>query len=74
MKIKIKQLLNNQGKSVYWLSKKTNISQNSLGKIVKGETDSIRFDNLQKICQALNCTPNDIIEFVPEENNKAEEI
>jgi putative transcriptional regulator len=63
MKIKIKELLDIQGKSVYWLSKETNISQNSLGKIVKGETDSIRFDNLQRICQSLNCTPNDIIDF-----------
>lgn len=31
-----------------------------------GETATrIRFDHLEKICNALNCTPNDLIEWIP---------
>lgn len=29
--------------------------------IYKGENKSIRFDTLEAICKALNCTPNDIL-------------
>lgn len=26
-------------------------------------------DKLESICMALGCTPNDILEFIPEEKN-----
>lgn len=28
----------------------------------------ITFENLEKLCLALNCTPNDLIEWLPPEN------
>ena len=60
MKINLKQILDNQEKTQYWLSKTTRISSNNIGDICNGKTKSIRFDTIEKICQALNCTPNDI--------------
>lgn len=65
MRIAINELLEKKGKTSYWLSKETGISQYSMLKIVKGETDSIKFENIAKICTALECTPNDI--FINEE-------
>mgnify|MGYP004465582249 CR=1 FL=1 len=62
LKLKVKEILENQNKTPYWLSKQTGISPNNIGKICNGETVNIRFDTLEKICKALNCTPNDIIE------------
>lgn len=61
-KLKVKEVLEKQNKTAYWLSKQTGISPNNIGKICNGETLNIRFDTLEKICKALNCTPNDIIE------------
>lgn len=63
MKIKLKQIMDSKNISVYALSKRTGISQNNLGKLVKGETISIRYDNLELICKELNITPNDIFEI-----------
>lgn len=60
MKVIIDEILDRMGKTSYWLSKETGISQYSMLKIIKGETDSIKFENIQKICKVLNCTPNDI--------------
>lgn len=60
MKILIDDILKRQNKTRYWLSKKIGYSYPSLMKLCNNETDSIRFDILEKICNALNCKPNDI--------------
>lgn len=63
MKLKLKELLEQQNKSVYWLKHETNISHATIYKMVNNETTMISFDNLEKICMALNCTPNDVFEL-----------
>lgn len=60
MKLNVKQILVEQGKTPYWLSKVTGISNNNINNICNGDTISIRLDTIEKICRALNCTPNDI--------------
>lgn len=63
MKLKLKELLDSKDKSVYWLKHETNISHATIYKMVNNETKMISFENLEKICNALNCTPNDIFEL-----------
>lgn len=63
MVLKLKDLLEQKQKSVYWLKHETNISHATIYKMVNNETKMISFDNLEKICIALDCTPNDIFEF-----------
>jgi len=62
IRLKIKQILQEKNKTAYWLSKQTGISANNIGKICNGETTNIRFDTMEKICKALNCTPNELME------------
>lgn len=64
IKFNIDEILQEQGKTVYWLSKQTGISQNSLGKIVKNETTGINFDTLEKICLALDVDISDVLKLV----------
>lgn len=63
IKLNVKLVLEKQGKSQYWLAKKTGISPNNIGKICNGETKNIRLDTMDKLCQVLGCTPNDILIF-----------
>lgn len=65
MKVKINEVLAEQGKSKYWLSKQTGITAPTLTNLSNGKTTRISFDLLDKICSALNCTPNDILEPEP---------
>ena len=44
------------------LEKKAGISNYVVSKMNRG--DNITVDVVSKICRALNCTPNDIMEFV----------
>lgn len=60
LSLKINEILEQQGKTPYWLGKQTGISQNNIGKICNGETSTIRFDTIEKICKVLNCSINDI--------------
>ena len=49
------------------LMRKANISANIISKIKNGQYMAL--DKVESICQAMNCTPNDILEFIddPEE-------
>lgn len=60
--LKVDKILENQGKTIYWLSKQTGISPNNMGKICNGETKNIRFETLEKLCIVLNCSINDLFE------------
>lgn len=58
LSLRINEILKEKGKTPYWLGKQTGISQNNIGKICNGETTTIRFDTLEKICKALDCPIN----------------
>lgn len=64
--IKIDELLEQQGKTRYWLAKETGVTYPNIVKLIEGKTTSIKFELLEKICTALNCSPNSIIHFVKE--------
>ncbi|MFD1362756.1 helix-turn-helix domain-containing protein [Lentibacillus salinarum] len=49
------------------LAEKIGITQANLSILKKGKARGIRFATLEKICQALNCQPGDILEY--EEKN-----
>lgn len=61
IKVIIDDILKQKGKTRYWLAKQCNISQNNMAKICNNETNSIKFDTMEKICKVLECSPNDII-------------
>lgn len=60
LSLRINEILAEQCKTPYWLGKQTGISQNNICKICNGETSTIRFDTLEKICKALNCSINEL--------------
>lgn len=49
------------------LSELVNISVVNLSILKKGKGKAIRFTTLDAICEALDCQPGDIIEYVKEE-------
>ncbi len=61
MIIKLRELLNQKNKSIYWLNKETGIASSTLSRICNNKTTSIEFSVLDKICDALNCEVSDIL-------------
>ena len=60
MTLRILDILKEKGKTKYWLYIHLGLSYQNFNKIVNNETKSIKFENLQAICDILECTPNDL--------------
>ncbi len=60
--LNINSILKEKGKTKYWLSKQTGISPNNIGYICNGKNTNVTLNTIYKICKALDCTPNDIIQ------------
>jgi len=54
------------------LAELANISQYTVNKMNRG--DNVTTDTLAKICKALNCTFDEIMEVVPDEAKKGESV
>jgi putative transcriptional regulator len=50
------------------LAEKVDITLPNLSILKTGKAKAVRFSTLEAICEALNCQPGDILEFVPEIN------
>ncbi len=60
MELRIKEILEEKGKTKYWLYIQMGLSYQNFNKIVNNQTQGIKFDNLELLCQILDCTPNDL--------------
>jgi len=61
VEIRVDELLEERGRSYYWLSKETGISHTTLWRLKKGKALGINFVTLEKICEALGCQPGDVL-------------
>lgn len=68
IKLNVLELLKQQNKTKYWLYKQMGMSYQNFGKMVNNETKSIRYENIEILCQLLECTPNEL--FVTVEDDK----
>lgn len=64
---KLQHILIERNISHSQLMKEANISANIISKIKTGQY--IALDKVESICNALDCTPNDILVFLPEKEN-----
>jgi putative transcriptional regulator len=65
IQVRLKEVLDERGKSVYWLNRQTNVALSTLYAIVKSKRTSIDFGVLDAICEALECPAGDILVHVP---------
>jgi len=61
IKLDVLRLLEEQGKTKYWLYKQLGMSYQNFNKMVNNQTKSIRYENIETMCLLLDCTPNDLL-------------
>ena len=66
IKLDVLRILEEQGKTKYWLYKQLGMSYQNFSKMVNNETKSIRYENIETMCLLLNCTPNDLFVITEE--------
>ncbi len=50
------------------LAEATGLAVNNLSILKTNKARAIRFSTLNSLCKALNCTPGELIEYIPDEN------
>jgi len=48
------------------LAEATGLAVNNLSILKTNKARAIRFSTLNSLCKALNCTPGDLIEYIPD--------
>lgn len=51
------------------LAEETGLAVNNLSILKTNKARAIRFSTLNSLCKVLNCTPGDLIEYIPDEKN-----
>jgi len=48
------------------LAEKVDITMANLSILKTGKAKAVRFSTLEAVCEALNCQPGDLLEYVPD--------
>lgn len=67
LRLRILEILEEQNHTKYWLYKQMDLSYQNFNRIVNNETSSIRFDNLEKLSNILQCPIGDLFEVINED-------
>ena len=69
IKVKIREVAEKFNiKKAYQLQKLTGFQPSMAARLWKGEWQSANLETLNTLCNLLGCTPNDILEFTPDED------
>ncbi|WP_315675163.1 helix-turn-helix transcriptional regulator [Clostridium sp. 19966] len=67
IRVNIDKILEQKNKTAFWLSKETKIGYNNLKKLVDNNTNAIKFENLETICDVLEVNLSDVLEIIKED-------
>lgn len=70
VKLNALKLLEEKGKTKYWLYKQLGMSYQNFNKMVNNDTKSIQYEMIDAMCNIFDCTPNDLLIFVDEDEKK----
>ncbi len=71
IQINIKNMVDSKYETINRFAHDMSISVDNARKLYNGNTTRISLDILEKLCNVLNCAPNDIFEFDDITNNKS---
>ena len=63
MQVRLKEILEQKEKSVYWLAVQCEVTYKSMFNLVNNRTMAVKYSIIENICKALDVTPNDIFDF-----------
>ena len=60
VRLNVLALLEERGKTKYWLYKQLGMSYQNFNRMVNNQTRSIQMERIETLCQILECTPNEL--------------
>jgi len=71
LKLNVIELLEEKGRTKYWLYKQLGMSYQNFSRMINNETCSIKYENIEAMCQLLECTPNELFVFTDDLDGSA---
>lgn len=65
IKTNVQKLLDEKGKTRYWLVKEMQTTYKTVNKICDNTLTGIQLETIEKLCNLLDCTPGDL--FIAED-------
>lgn len=59
----VQNLLDKKGKTRYWLVKEMQTTYKTVNKICDNTLTGLQLETIEKLCDILDCTPNDLFIF-----------
>ncbi len=72
VRLNVLELLQQRGRTKYWLYKQLGMSYQNFNKMVNNETQSIKLERIETLCMILECTPNDLFQIDWDQPNTRE--
>jgi len=72
VRLNVLELLQQRGRTKYWLYKQLGMSYQNFSRMVNNETQSIKLERIETLCMILECTPNDLFQIDWEQPNSGE--
>lgn len=66
LKLRVLEFLKKKNKTKYWLYIQLNMSYQNFNNMISNRTKSIKYENIELLCELLDCSPNDLFEKVEE--------
>ena len=60
IRLNVLELLEKRGHTKYWLYRQLGVSYQNFNRMIRNETRSIRYENLETLCRLLECTPSEL--------------
>lgn len=65
IRLRVLELLKEKHKTKYWLYNQMNMSYQNFNKMVNNETKSIKYENIELLCEIFECKIEDLFETKP---------
>ena len=66
IKLNVLNILEQKHKTKYWLYNQLNMSYQNFNNMINNKTQSIKYSNLELLCEILECSPDDLFVFAPD--------
>lgn len=63
IKMNVQNLLDEKNKSRYWLVKQMQTTYKTVNKICDNTLTGLQLETIEKLCQILDCSPNELFIF-----------
>jgi putative transcriptional regulator len=61
IQLRLSELLKKKGRTLYWLSKQSRVRYATISNLSRGDVGRLNIEALDRICEALDCQPGDLL-------------